>query len=196
MTLSSPQDLPPAPTSLRLAGWPDFGRLVLLALSGVVVSASRHKASVSAFVGAWAVVIAMSVWVGIAEFTVIVLAAIVPLAGAAVLVVTTARVLDRRRYILLADDRRSVLDALLRGRRIKPANHARLIGATSAPQLREAFAEWADALEGYEIRFTAANTRVAKAYIAQFPNLERTGQRVPFGVELRARGDDTPSRAA
>lgn len=168
---------PTPPLGTRVATGTDFARLLRL-LNAAQILTLRQRSLLIATCITLAILAAEVV-----VFTALLGPEIIPVFGAfaAVVLVLTAlfllghtafRLRDPHRYVLLAPDRRAGLDVIFRGDgTVTLANHARLLGATSAPALRASVGEWLMSVADRRIVFKAQNRTVADLYIREFPHL-------------------------
>lgn len=186
------------PGTLRANG-KDAGLLIALELSSTARAFRRGRvvgplllvmlallALELAFIGFMAPAVLLPVLVfvlGVAMVPVVLVVARVPY-----------RLADRRRLVLLAEDRGSGLDVVfLPNGRVTIANHGRLRGRSSAPELRERVGAWLDTIPGMQLYFRAQNSAVAKLYQRQFPQLVRGSTDLRGRVELTASTAPAPA---
>lgn len=191
--VSSPEPItfPAIPSTLRRAQWGDVWRLTGIALysTGKIFLKSPPLLILLAIpVVIWVLTLGLAVtfsgWVGLAfalATAASYLIAFSVLFGLAVLGHTAMRLAQTRcRLVLLGEDRGSALDIILTKRRqLKVANHGRLHGSSTAPDLREGAASIARELlqDGFSLDIRAQNLRVAQLYATQFPTLLTIGAR-------------------
>ncbi|MGM1017111.1 MAG: hypothetical protein ACQEW8_06185 [Actinomycetota bacterium] len=168
---------PTPPQGTRVATAADFARLLRLLNAAQILTLRQRSLLIATCITI--AILAAEVIV----FTAILGPEIIPVFGifAAVVLILTALVLlghtafrlrDPHRYVLLAPDRRAGLDVIFRrDGTVTLANHARLLGATSAPALRAGVGAWLMSMADRRIVFKAQNRTVADLYIREFPHL-------------------------
>lgn len=171
------------PAGCRVASWRDYGRLMLISPSTMVLVLWRSlffRASAIALFSLITITLALLAPLDgrgallLAGFVIAVVAVlpVILLAG-----LNGVRLLDPRRMVLLSREDLVCVDAVFRrGRSLSLRNHGRAFGAKSAPTMREAVKEWIRPLIGDDFVIVAQNARVARMYMEQFPELHIVGR--------------------